>query len=307
MEAGVEERRAGRRLRLPRVSPAAFRGFCVAALGAIVFVTITGATVRLTDSGLGCENWPSCGDQFLPPTRFHSLVEFSNRGVGIAVGITTLLAGLAAFRVRDLPRWLFWGALALPASVLAQGVLGGLTVLSGLHPLVVMGHFLLSLVAVAVAVLVVLGAHWFAVGRPTLAAPRWLMWLSLALVLPLLALVITGALVTAAGPRSGGENVQRFGDLEDAIYVHVRATAVFGIGFLVLLVALWRLRGSLRPELLVAGGLLAVLLVQMVVGEVQWRNELPWWLVLIHVTLATTAVACATLLTGRLVGRARRA
>jgi cytochrome c oxidase assembly protein subunit 15 len=307
MEAGARERRAGLRFRLPRVSPIAFRGFCAAALAAIVFVTITGATVRLTDSGLGCEDWPNCGDQFLPPASFHSLVEFSNRAVGVAVGITTVVAGLAAFLVQGLPRRLFWGALALPGTVLAQGVLGGFTVLSGLHPLVVMGHFLLSLAAVAIGVLVVLGAHWFAVGHPERTAPRWLMWLSVALWPVLVALAVTGAFVTAAGPRSGGESIERFGDLENAIYVHVRATAAFGIGFLILAVALWRLRTHLRPELFIVGGMLAALVVQMVVGEVQWRNELPWWLVLIHVTLATAVVACLTLLTGRLVGRARRA
>jgi cytochrome c oxidase assembly protein subunit 15 len=207
--------------------------------------------------------------------------------------------------VANLPRRLFWGALVLPGTVLAQGVLGGFTVLSGLHPLVVMGHFLLSLVAVAAAVLVVLGAHWFVVGRPDRSAPRLVMWLSLALVPALLALVVTGAFVTAAGPRSGGEAVERFGNLENAIYVHVRVTAVFGVGFLVLAVALWRLREGLRPELLVAGGMLAALVGQMVVGEAQWRNQLPWWLVLIHVTLATTVFACMVLLAGRLVGRAR--
>ncbi len=307
MEAGARARRAGFRLRLPRVSPSVFRGVCIAALAAIVLVTITGATVRLTDSGLGCEDWPNCGEEFLPPASFHALVEFSNRGVGIAVGLTTLLAGLAAFRVPNLPRRLFWGALALPGSVLAQGVLGGITVLSGLHPLVVMGHFLLSLVAVAAGVLVVLGAHWFAAGRPDRPVPRPLMWLSLALAPLLLALVVTGAFVTAAGPRSGGENIARFGNLEDAVYVHVRVTAAFGIGFLVLAAWLWRLRASMRPELLVAGGMLAALVGQMVVGEVQWRNELPWWLVLIHVTLATAVFGCMTLLAGRLVGRARPA
>lgn len=308
MEAGAERDREGAslRVRLPRVSPSAFRGFCAVALGAIVFVTITGATVRLTGSGLGCDDWPNCGATFLPPKSFNSLVEFSNRGVGIAVGIATVLAALAALRVRSLPRWLLWGAIALPLSVAAQGVLGGITVLTELHPLIVMGHFLLSVAAIALAIIVLLGAHWFVAGRPERTVPRWLAWLGVALVPLLLGLVVTGAFVTAAGPHSGGEDIPRFGNLETAAYIHVRATAAFGIGFLVLLAALWRSRRPLRVELQLAGAVLAVLAGQMVVGEVQWRNHLvPWWLILIHVTLATAVFAGMTLLATRLVGRAR--
>lgn len=309
MEAGARERRAGGvRVRLPHVSPAAFRGFCIVALGAILFVTITGATVRLTGSGLGCDNWPRCGDTFLPPKSFNSLVEFSNRGVGVAVGIATVLTALAAFRVRNLPRWLFWGAIALPLSVLAQGILGGITVLTELHPLIVMGHFLLSVAAIGLAVVVVLGAHWFAAGRPESAAPRWLVWLGVALVPLLLALVVTGTFVTAAGPHSGGEDIPRFGNLETAVYVHVRVTAAFGIAFLVLIVALWRFRARLRVEAILGAAVLVILIGQMVVGEVQWRNHLvPWWLILIHVTLATAVVAAMTMLAARLVGRVRPA
>lgn len=308
METGAERdgRSTGLRVRLPRVSPALFRSFCVVALGAIVFVTITGATVRLTGSGLGCENWPRCGDTFLPPKSFNSLVEFSNRAVGVAVGIATVIAALAAFRVRNLPRWLLWGAIALPVSVAAQGVLGGITVLTELHPLIVMGHFLLSVAAIALAVVVVLGAHWFASGRADRVVPRWLTWLGAGLLPLLVALVVSGAFVTAAGPHSGGEDIPRFGNLETALYVHVRVTAAFGIGFLVLLAALWRDRKPLRVEAIIAGGVLAVLVGQMVVGEVQWRNHLvPWWLILIHVTLATAVFAGMTLLAARLVARAQ--
>jgi cytochrome c oxidase assembly protein subunit 15 len=308
MEARTRSRQPASWLRIPHVSPAFFRACCALALAAIVFVTITGATVRLTGSGLGCENWPRCGDTFLPPKSFNSIVEFSNRGVGVAVGIATILAALAAFRVRNLPRWLLAGAIALPLSVLAQGILGGITVLTELHPLIVMGHFLLSLAAVALGVVVLLAAHWFAAGRPERAVPRWLVWLGAGLLPLLVALVITGAFVTAAGPHSGGEDIPRFGDLETAVYVHVRVTAAFGIAYLVLLAALFRLRGLLRVEWLAAVAVLVLLLGQMVVGELQWRNHLiHWWLILIHVALATAVFGAMTLLAARLVGRARRA
>ncbi len=307
MEAGerpLHRRAAGLRVRIPHVSPAVFRACCALALLAILFVTITGATVRLTGSGLGCENWPRCGETFLPPKSFNSLVEFSNRAVGVAVGIATVIAALAAFRVRNLPRPLLAGAIALPLSVLAQGILGGITVLTELHPLIVMGHFLLSLAAVALAVVVLLGAHWLAAGRPTRAAPRWLAWLGLALVPLLLGLVVSGAFVTAAGPHSGGEEIPRFGDLETAVYVHVRVTAAFGIAYLAFLGALWYLRRTLRTEALLAAGILVLLVGQMAVGETQWRDHLAqWWLILIHVALATALFGGMTLLAARLVAR----
>jgi cytochrome c oxidase assembly protein subunit 15 len=300
------DRRVPAGLRLPQVTARTFRALCVAALGAIVFVTITGATVRLTGSGLGCADWPNCGDQFLPEKGFHPIVEFSNRGVGILVGVTTLLAALAAFRVEALPRRLFWGAVALPVSVLLQGVLGGITVLTELHPLIVMGHFLLSLAAVALAVVVVLWAQWLVVGTPPRDCPRWLAWLALAGTPFLAALVTTGAFVTAAGPHSGGRDIERFGTLERSLDVHVTATAVFGVGFAVLLVVLWVHRARLRSELGLGLGLLALFGGQMAVGEIQWSNQLPWWIVLIHVTLATLIFLGMAALATRLVQRRRQ-
>ena len=286
----MTEATAARRRGLPRLafSASTFRWAAWAALVALFAVTVSGATVRLTGSGLGCENWPRCGDTFLPAQSYHALIEFGNRVVGFVVGVTTLVAAFVAWRVR-VPRRLLLAALGLPLLVLAQGVLGGITVLYELHPLIVMGHFLLSLVAIGLAVVVVVGAERFARPRPApgLALPRWTGTLALAL-LPLAAvLVVTGAFVTAAGPHSGGEDIRRLGDLENAMWVHVRVSAVFGVAFVALVAALQRFRARARGTALLAVGVLALLLLQMVVGEVQWRNQLPWQLVLVHVTLAT--------------------
>lgn len=296
MEAG-----ATRASRLPAVSLGVFRGLAYAALGALLLIVLSGATVRLTASGLGCENWPRCGETFLPEQDFHALVEFGNRVVGLLVGIVTLLAAGAAWRVERLPRWLVWTATALPFTVLAQGVLGGITVVFELHPLIVMAHFLLSLAAIAVAVPVVLGARGLSDGeRPAPAATA----LALAAVPSALVLVVTGTLVTAAGPHSGGEEIARFGNVLDAVHVHIGATAVFGITFLVLVGVL--AAGRVRAELALAGGVLALLLAQMAIGEVQWRNGLPWELVLAHVGLATLVWTGVVAIAGRLVLRSRR-
>jgi heme a synthase len=292
------------RLRLRTVSPVAFSRVAYLALGALYLIVVSGATVRLTGSGLGCDNWPRCGSTFLPPKDYHALVEFGNRGMGFAVGLTTLVAAVAAFRVPRLPRWLLWGAVALPFTVLAQGILGGVTVIYELHPLIVMGHFLLSLLALGLAVVVVIGAYEFARGRER-SAPLAANWLALVLVPSALALVVTGTLVTAAGPHSGGEDIKRYGLLPDALHMHVGATAVFGIAYLGLVAALLWERGRARTELLLAGGILAVLLAQMTVGDVQWRTQLPWGLVLVHVALATALWSGIVALAARLLLRSR--
>jgi heme a synthase len=220
------------------------------------------------------------------------------------VGLTTLVAAIAAFRVTRLPRWLLWGAVALPFTVLAQGILGGITVIYELHPLIVMGHFLLSLLALGVAVVLAIGAHDFARGTER-SVPVAANWLAFVLVPAALVLVVTGTLVTAAGPHSGGEHIKRYGLLPDALHMHVGATAVFGIAYLGLVGALLWERRRARTELLLAAGILAVLLAQMTVGDVQWRTQLPWGLVLVHVALATALWSGIVALAARLLLKSR--
>ncbi len=262
--------------------------------------------MRLTASGLGCENWPRCGDTFLPPKDYHALIEFGNRGVGLVVGLVTLAAAIAALRVDGMPRWLLVAAWILPLTVFLQGVLGGITVLVELHPLTVMGHFLLSLVAAGVAVVVVLGAR--TLDRPLATGPPLAAnWVAVVAVPSALALVITGTLVTAAGPHSGGEQIPRFGVLPDALHLHIGATAIFGIAYLGVVASLLRARPRAPIELGLALAVLVLLLVQMTVGEVQWRTELPWGLVLLHVALATAIWSGVVALAARLLQRSRPA
>ena len=279
------------RSRARSVSPSAFRRLAAVALGSLFVVVATGAVVRLTASGLGCDNWPRCGNTPFPEKDFHALVEFGNRVVALGAMVCTTIAAIAARRVAALPGWIRWSAAGVAASVVAQIPLGGLTVIFDLHPLLVMSHFLLAFGAVGLATAVLVGADGFANGRPVGAVPAWLPWLALAVLPAALVLVVTGAFVTAAGPHSGGSDIERFGNVLDAVYIHVRATAVFGVGFLLLVIALFQHRPRAREELLLAGGVLGVLLVQMAVGEIQWRNGLPWGLVLVHVALASAVWA----------------
>jgi cytochrome c oxidase assembly protein subunit 15 len=275
------------RVRAREVSPARFLQLALLSVVSLYVVVTTGALVRLTASGLGCDNWPRCGDTPFPETGYHAFIEFGNRVVAVGAMVCTLIAWLAARRTHGLPRWVRITALAAFLGTVAQIPLGGLTVIFELHPLLVMSHFLLALVVLALAVVVTVEAWSLRTGRAAPIEPRWWRTFALVGVAACLVLVVTGAVVTASGPHSGGEDIRRLGvQVTDAVYVHVRATAVFGVG---LLVAAWFLvkNRAAYPGLLRWGAvLLGVLVAQMTVGEIQYRNALPWGLVLVHVALA---------------------
>jgi cytochrome c oxidase assembly protein subunit 15 len=277
------------RARRGEVSARRFAQIASASLAALFLVVTSGAFVRLTGSGLGCDNWPLCGDKPYPEQGYHAFVEFGNRVVAL-VGITlALVTWLASRRVHGLSQGVRLAALAAFAGTVAQIPLGGITIMLELHPLAVMAHFLLALVVVALAVVIVVEAWAHLRGRAAAVGPRWWRLLATAGVPVCLVLVVTGAVVTASGPHPGGDDVRRLGiQIVDAVWVHVRATAAFGIGLLVVGWWLVRNRRAVPGIARLALVLLGALLVQMAVGEIQYRNALPWGLVLVHVFLAAS-------------------
>jgi len=276
------------RARLREVTPERYLLLAWLSALSLYLIILTGALVRLTGSGLACESWPGCQEGgFFPALGNHSTIEFGNRVFALFPLALTLIAWIAARRTAGLPRWVAWVAALTFLGTVAQAPLGLLTIRLDLHPLMVMTHFLLALVVLAGAMVVAVEALGNARGRMPSPVPPWLRRVGLVLVVACGALVVTGALSTAAGPHPGDSaEIERFWKLLDAVYIHVRATAVFGIGFLVLLAYLVRHRARVGLLLPAALGLVVLLLVQMAVGEFQWRNQLPWWLVLIHVVLA---------------------
>ena len=280
------------RLRAP-VSPAGFLRFALAAVAALGLVVASGAFVRLTGSGLGCDNWPRCGDTPFPAQDFHALVEFGNRVVALGGIFAALAAWHASRRVAGLPPHVRTVALLALLGTIAQIPLGGITVILDLHPLAVMSHFLLALVVVALSIVVALEAWSHASGVGVPVGPRWLRVVAAVGVAACAAMVVTGAIATASGPHPGADDaVDRLGlEIRDTVYVHVRATAVFGIGLLFVGWQLLRSRRAAPGVVRLALVLLAVLLVQMLVGEIQYRNALPWGLVLVHVVLGTAVWA----------------
>jgi cytochrome c oxidase assembly protein subunit 15 len=271
------------------LTPRRFLGLATASCIALFLVVTSGAFVRLTGSGLGCENWPRCGDKPYPEQGYHAFVEFGNRMIALVGILLTLATWLGARKLPGLSRIGRGAALGAFLVAVAQIPMGGITIAVDLHPLAVMTHFLLGLACLGLAAIVVLEA-WSLVGglaRP--AGPRWLRQVVTWAGIPAcMALVVTGAVATASGPHPGAdEDVKRLGlGIRDTVYVHVRVAAVFGIGALALGWFLWRLRGRYPGLLRIWGILLVALVAQAILGEIQYRNALPWGLVLVHVFLA---------------------
>src|SRR5215210_496552 len=138
------------RVRAFELSAAAFRLLALASAASLYVIVVSGAVVRLTASGLGCETWPGCeAGSFFPASSYHAFVEFGNRAVALLPLTLTLLAWLGARRTPGVPRWAQWTAAATFVGTLAQAPLGLLTIRFDLHPLLVIAHFLLALVVLA--------------------------------------------------------------------------------------------------------------------------------------------------------------
>jgi cytochrome c oxidase assembly protein subunit 15 len=262
------------------------------ALGALTVIVLTGAVVRLTDSGLGCPDWPRCYGKVLPPLSGHAVIEYSNRAISGLVSLIAVIAFVAALRRRPYRRDLAWLAVTLPLGVLAQAVLGGFTVREHLAPGFVMGHFGLSMIVLVGAV----ALAWRSAHEPGWRLPTTdglSVW-SVRALLPLGALTIfAGTAATAAGPHSGGvtgQHVHRLifegrDTLSWLVHRHAVIAALFGVA----VIGVWLLhrrrevQRTLEP-LTVVGVLLAA---QGLVGSVQYELHLPSDMVWVHVALAT--------------------
>jgi cytochrome c oxidase assembly protein subunit 15 len=284
-------RLARTRLRSLTVTPSQYALAAYAALGAFTLIVLTGAAVRLTDSGLGCPKWPRCYGKVYPPLDTHALIEFSNRMVTIPVSIAAFAAFGLAFRRRPYRRDLARLAALLPLGVLAQAVLGGLTVRGDLAYGWVMGHFALSMLVLAAAVALAWRATHETGSRPR-ASHRGLVHCARAAVVLGAVTVFAGTAATAAGPHAGGSPGQRIhrldivgrGTMDFVIHRHGEIALAFGL----VAVLLWLLARR-QDELLVrrsATALCALIALQGAVGLDQYKTHLPTELVWIHVSLA---------------------
>ena len=259
-------------------------------LSAQSLIIFTGALVRLTGSGLGCPTWPRCtADSVTPQGEFtmHSAIEFGNRLLGVSLGVlgvVTILILLRRFRTR---RDLVWFAVGLTAIVPVQAVIGGVTVLTGLNPWVVAGHFVPSAVAVVVSVLFV--RRTYDSGGPSrpvgTRTGRALAWTAFALTW---IVVLLGVLVTGAGPHAGDELSARNG-LDTLLMSRLHAAPVWALVAVTIVMFIMAQRAvrrgrpharTLRRPVIVFA---LVVLAQGLLGYVQFFTGVPVVLVALHI------------------------
>jgi cytochrome c oxidase assembly protein subunit 15 len=301
---------ASRRLRELTLTPTRYAHVAYVALGALTLIVMSGAAVRLTGSGLGCPTWPRCYGKIYPPLTTHAVIEFSNRMITVPVSIAAIAAFVLAFRRRPYRRDLMRLSALLPLGVLAQAVLGGLTVRGALDYGWVMGHFALSMLVLVAAVALAWRATYERGERPLSADRTLTLWARITVVLGGLT-IFAGTAATAAGPHAGGSPGQKInrldfdgkGTMDFVIHRHGEIALVFG---LVSLAVWWLARHRDADELVQRFSTITCVLIalQGAVGLDQYETHLPSELVWVHVSLASLTWL-AVLLTACATGRLR--
>lgn len=271
--------------------PRTVRRTFLVALAMNTVIVATGGAVRLTASGLGCPTFPRCTDASLILTRelgLHGLVEFTNRMLTFVLSAAVGVALVVAWRARrpDLRRLATW----LLLGIFAQALLGGVTVLTGLNPVTVMAHFLLSMVLIAVAVV----AHERASepGVPTSNSAgdtgsdvrREVVLTGRALLVVCAATLFLGTVVTGTGPHSGDRTASHRLPLDLVEVTQAHADLVFLlVGLTIGLLVALRVSDSGADRVRRGVVLLTAVLAQGAIGYTQYATDLPVVLVGAHV------------------------
>jgi heme a synthase len=265
------------------------------ALGALTLIVFTGAAVRVTGSGLGCPDWPNCyqNGRLVAESNSHAWIEFGNRLLTGVISLAAIAACVLAFFRKPFRKDLAVIGVLLPLGVVMQAVLGGLTVLYGLAPGWVMGHYGLSMVVLVAAATLAWRARPAYGHEPPAAdlATARACWALFALGA---VTVFAGTAATAAGPHAGasgtGEIVNRLhfegaGTLSWIVNRHGALAVLLGLAAIATW-ALARRRGADRELQVRLTRICLLMALQGVLGIVQYRLKLPTELVWVHVDLA---------------------
>jgi cytochrome c oxidase assembly protein subunit 15 len=280
------------------LAPARLRSYAWASLASQILIVVTGGLVRLTGSGLGCPTWPKCTDESfvsVPEMGIHGLIEFGNR---LLTFVLVIIAGLTFIVIRRTSKSVRYG-LTLPAvllvlGIVAQALLGGVTVLTGLNSWVVGAHFLVSGILISIASVLV----W----RVYLPKHEPISYKAVLLAWPILivgwATVIVGVVVTGAGPHAGDAATPRNGfDLETWQHYHSWPAYFMTALTIVALVLVWRSLADNRlqnPAVKSLGLLLVVAILQAVLGVIQSNTGVPALLAGVHMLGASLIISLLT-------------
>ncbi|WP_198417844.1 COX15/CtaA family protein [Cryobacterium serini] len=282
--------------RLPSAIGARIRVVAWLSLLSEIVIVGTGGAVRLTGSGLGCPTWPNCVVGSLVPTEemgLHGVIEFANRLMTGLIGIIAIAAVVLLWRLRRERKDLFVLAVILVGGVLAQALVGGVTVWTGLNPFIVGFHFTVSLIMVCLATVLVHRVY-LAPGPRTLVVPVGFAGLAHATSFVVALTVIMGVLTTASGPHSGDADAGRTG-FNAELLEHLHAWPGYATLVLTIVLLAASVGGKLPVRRFVVA-LLVIELVQILVGLLQANLGLPPVLVGLHMVLACVLAAAMTAL-----------
>ena len=278
-----------------RPRPSTVRRLAVASIVANSAIVVTGGAVRLTASGLGCPTWPRCTETSYTPTSeyaVHGVIEFGNRLLTFVLAAIVLATLVAVWRQRPVRPGMRRLAALLFLGIPAQAVLGGITVLTGLNPWTVMGHFLLSMVLIGLAGVL---HHRAEEGDlpPRPVVPLLMRRLTQGLLAVTAVTLVLGTVVTGSGPHSGDPEAGRTGfDPANVSQLHADSVMLL-VGLTVALYVALR-ASSADPRLVRAAGLLLVVeLAQGAIGYVQYFTGLPVLLVGAHLAGACLVLIAA--------------
>lgn len=293
--AGGEDRAEGADGDRWTLSVRRFRQIAVVVTAGLCLLVVAGGVVRLTGSGLGCDDWPNCNDQrFVDVSSGHTAIEQVNRLLSGLIGIPTLAMAIGAFRVRPRrprtgPTGLVVPSLLVLATVLANGVVGGIAVRADLHPALVQSHFLLAMASIAFALVAVRRSASNDRHRVGAVASAKVRHLATGVAVLTALAVATGTVVTGTGPHAGEEDVRRWGfDISNVARVHSAAVLATLVAALALSVQIRREPPEVRDRstrILSAWMFIAVL--QGGIGYVQYFTGVPEILVGAHIAGAT--------------------
>jgi cytochrome c oxidase assembly protein subunit 15 len=276
-----------------------FRQTAIVTVVGLCLVVVAGGVVRLTGSGLGCDDWPNCNsERFVDVSSGHTAIEQINRLASGALGIPTLIMAIGSFRVRPRGHRLVAPSLVVLVSVLANGVVGGIAVRADLHPAIIQSHFLLAMVSITFALIAADRARPATAASsgeaPTPASIRFQVW---AIGVLTAVAMLTGTVVTGTGPHAGDEEARRWGfDISNVARIHSAAVLV---ALLAAVTLIWsvhrnaRVRGQLTSPL---STWMFLALLQGGIGYLQYFSGVPEILVGAHIAGATALWVATVLL-----------
>ncbi|MGO1726374.1 COX15/CtaA family protein [Glutamicibacter ardleyensis] len=272
-------------------------GLAIASLISQVGIIITGGAVRLTKSGLGCSHWPNCVPGSMTPVPemgVHGLIEFGNRLLTFVLLAIAVAFFIAVWNMRKTHRSIFTLAWVLLAGIPAQGVIGGITVLTDLNPWVVSLHFILSGTLVCLATILVNRTRRELKQENHQASTKSVgQFATAAWILSMLA-VIMGTIVTGTGPHAGDASAPRH--LFDPLLVtrmHTAPVYLLIVATIAVLVLAYRADGNSKVRT-AAWWMVVVILAQAAIGYTQHFTGLPITLVLLHMLGASLLLVAAT-------------